>query len=198
MQKFIILVFIAFLACLKIQTACAAAPVWEFDRDHSSFFFEIKHIYYATRGYFEDFSGTVRFDPENLENSAVDIVIKTKSVTTQLGKRDRHVRSGDFLDVRRYPQMRFQSSRIRSVKGNAYEIEGRLTIKDVTQNVVVPFTFYGVRENPFNPKQLVAGFEVRFTIDRLKYNVGSGKYYQMGVVGKDVDILISLEMLRKA
>lgn len=198
MKKLIVLVFVAFLACLTVQAARAAGTEWEFDRDHSSFFFEIKHIYYTTRGYFEDFDGTFRFDPENLENSTVDIIIKTKSVTTQLSKRDRHVRSDDFLDVRRYPQMRFQSSRIRSVKGSTYELEGRLTIKDVTQNVVVPFTFYGARENPFNPKQLVAGFEVRFTIDRLEYNVGSGKYYQMGVIGKDVDILISLEMLRKA
>jgi len=198
MRKFIVLVLVAFLACLTVQAACAAGPEWEFDRDHSSFFFEIKHIYYATRGYFEDFAGTVRFDPENLENSTIDIVIKTKSVTTQLSKRDRHVRSSDFLDVRRYPQMRFQSGRIRSVKGSTYEVEGRLTIKDVTQNVVVPFTFYGVRENPFNRKQLVAGFDARFTIDRLKFNVGSGKYYEMGIIGKDVDILISWEMLRNA
>ena len=69
-------------------------------------------------------------------------------------------------------------------------------MKDVTKDVTIPFTYYGFRENPLNKKQLVAGFEARFTIDRLDYHVGSGKYYKMGVVGKAVNVTITLEVLR--
>jgi polyisoprenoid-binding protein YceI len=82
------------------------------------------------------------------------------------------------------------------VDGNRFELEGKLTVKDVTKKVVVPFTYYGMKENPLKPKQLVAGFEAKFTIDRLQYHVGPGKYYEMGVIGKDVDVTISLEVLR--
>lgn len=196
MKKWIIWIIIALSPALVVQTAGAAAPAWDFDPGHGSFFFDIKHIYYITRGYFEDYSGSFRFDPENLDESSIEITIKTASLTTQHEKRDRHVRSADFMDVKQFPEMRFQSSRIRHLQDNSYEMAGRLTIKDVTKEIVVPFTFFGVQDNPFNSKQLVAGFEARFTIDRLQYNVGSGKYYEMGVIGKDVDILISLEMLR--
>ena len=197
MKKTLVLTVLALLPALAIQTAGAAPPSWDFDRDHSSFFFDIKHIYYTTRGYFEDYSGTFRFDPENLNESKIDITIKTESITTQHEKRDRHLRSADFLDVKQFPEMRFQSSRIRHLQDNTYEMEGRLSIKDVTREVVVPFTFYGMQDNPFKREQLVAGFEARLSIDRLEYNVGSGKYYEMGVIGKEVDILISLEMLRE-
>ena len=55
----------------------------------------------------------------------------------------------------------------------------------------------GTMANPFDDKSEVAGFEARLTIDRLAYHVGGGKFYDMGVVGKDVDVLITLEVTRK-
>lgn len=195
-KQFILALIFFFLLVSPPRQAWADVPQWQFDSAHGSFFFEIKHIFYITRGYFEKYDGTFSFDPDRPEDSRFDIVIETQSLTTQHEKRDRHVRSDDFLDVKRYPEMRFQSTRIRQLRDNVYEVDGRLTIKDVTKDVVVPFTFLGVRDNPFNSKQQVAGFEARMTIDRLEYNVGSGKYYEMGAIGKDVDILISLEMLR--
>ncbi len=81
--------------------------------------------------------------------------------------------------------------------GNRYVVSGKLTIKDVTHNVKVPFIFFGIKDNPFNSKQAVAGFEARFAIDRLDYHVGNGKFLEMGVVGQMVDIVISMEMTRE-
>ena len=72
-----------------------------------------------------------------------------------------------------------------------------MTIKDVSKELVLPLTFEGMRENPLAPDMEVAGFNGRLTLDRLAYNVGDGKYYQMGAVGKDVDILVTIEALRK-
>ena len=69
-------------------------------------------------------------------------------------------------------------------------------IKDVTKEITVPFTFLGVKENPMDPKQMVAGYEGKLTLDRLAYNVGSGKYFEMGVVGRDVDVILTFEVLR--
>ncbi len=71
-----------------------------------------------------------------------------------------------------------------------------MKIKNVSKTLELPFTFFGSKPNPFNPKQEVAGFEARMTIDRIAYHVGNGNFLKMGVVGKDVDVLISLEATR--
>jgi len=187
---------ILLLLLLATPPVQAEAPQWEFDREHSSVFFDIKHIYYITRGKFEDFEGVFRFDPNRLADSRFEITIRTDSVNTDHRKRDRHLRSEDFLDADAYPVMTFKSEKIRHLGGDRYAAEGVLTIKDVTRPVTLPFQFLGMRDNPFMEGKLVAGFESRQSIDRLEYNVGSGKYYDMGVIGKDVDILITLEMIR--
>ena len=121
--------------------------------------------------------------------------IKVKSVDTGLGKRDKHLRSADFFDASKYPLMTFTSNSITRAEGNTYNVNGTLTIKDVSAELVLPLAFAGIRENPLAPDLEVAGFNGRLTLDRLAYNVGGGKYYQMGAVGKDVDILVTIEGL---
>jgi polyisoprenoid-binding protein YceI len=92
--------------------------------------------------------------------------------------------------------MTFQSTGVKQKEGNQYILEGNLSIKGKTNKVAVPLTYLGSRENPLKKGQMVAGFETRFSIDRLDYGVGSGKFFEMGVVGKKVDILIALEILK--
>jgi polyisoprenoid-binding protein YceI len=93
--------------------------------------------------------------------------------------------------------MSFKSSAVKHVKDNQYLVEGKMTVKDVSETVSVPFTLLGVKVAPFDDKLEVAGFEARMTIDRLAYHVGGGKFADMGVVGKEVDVLITLEVTRK-
>ena len=175
----------------------AAAPKWELDPAHSGVYFGVNHIYSTTRGYFEAFNGTVLFSPDDLAGSRFDFEVKVKSINTGNSKRDGHLNSGDFFDSKKYPTMTFTSSAVRHVKDDQYLVEGKMTVKDVSQTVSVPFTFMGVKAHPFDNKSEVAGFEARMTIDRLAYGVGGGKFYDMGVVGKEVEVLISLEVTRK-
>jgi polyisoprenoid-binding protein YceI len=119
-----------------------------------------------------------------------------KSINTNNGKRDGHLQSKDFFDAKKYPEMTFTSQSITHRQGNAYAVTGTMKIKDVSKPVELPFTFFGTQQNPFNAKQEVAGFEAHLTIDRLEYGVGNGKFFEMGVVGKDVDVLLSLEATR--
>ncbi len=188
----LVLFLIAFSA-----SAQAKAPQWELDPAHSGIYFGVNHIYSTTRGYFEDFTGTVMFSPDDLAGSRFDFQVMVKSINTGNGKRDGHLNSGDFFDAKKYPKMTFTSTKVKHKKDNMYEVEGRLTVKDVTKPISVPFTLLGVKEHPFDKGSKVAGFEARMTIDRLAYHVGGGKFYDMGVVGKDVDVLITLEVTRK-
>ncbi len=192
MKKF----YLVFLSLILFGQAPLMAHEWKIDSAHSEIVFEIKHIYSTVRGHFTDFTGNIFFDPENLAKSRFDITVKVDSIDTRNGKRDNHVRSDDFFASGKFPTMTFTSSRVSHAGGNKYLLEGQMTVKDVSQNLTVEFIYWGQKTHPFNKKQLVAGFDTRLAIDRLSYHVGSGKFYKMGVVGKDVDILISLEVTR--
>jgi polyisoprenoid-binding protein YceI len=190
--------FAIFFFVLLISTPVfAKAPQWEVDPAHSAIYFSVNHIYSTTRGYFEDFKGTVLFSPDDLAGSRFDFEVDVKSINTGNSKRDGHLGSADFFDSGKYPKMTFTSTAVKHVKDNQYVVEGRMTVKDVTQTIAVPFTLLGVTAHPFDKKSEVAGFEAQLTIDRLAYHVGGGKFYDMGVVGKDVDVLITMEAIRK-
>ena len=189
-------ILIVFLALMIIAPGQALSNEWKMDGSHSGVMFDIKHIYSTVRGQFTDFSGSVFFDPDNPEKSRCEFVVKTDSINTQIGKRDNHLRSGDFFDTKKYPEMVFKSSRVTPTGDNRYTLEGKMTIKGVTKEMRLEFVFLGQKEKPGKKNIMVAGFETRFTVDRLAFNVGGGKFYEMGVVDKDVDVLISLEMTR--
>lgn len=197
MKKIIKHAILIFSAILIVSHAHAAAPEWNIDFDHSGLYFTINHIYSVVRGHFDEFEGTVMFSPDDLANSRFDFEAVVESVNTNNSKRDRHLNSADFFDSKKFPTMTFKSRAVKHVKDNQYAVEGTLTIKDVSKELSVPFTFFGIKDFPFDKKSEVAGFEARMTIDRLAYNVGSGKYVDMGVVGREVEVLISMEVLRK-
>jgi polyisoprenoid-binding protein YceI len=188
-------IIIVSMLCISIF-AFAEAEIWEIDKAHSNIYFDVRHTYATVRGQFDEFSGTLQFDPDNLAVSRVRFEISTKSINTRIPNRDNHLRSEEFFAVNKYPAMTFQSIGVKQKDGNQYTLEGNLTIKGKTHKVAMPFTYFGVRENPLKKGQMVAGFETHFSIDRLEYLVGSGKYFEMGVIGRNVDILITLEVLK--
>jgi polyisoprenoid-binding protein YceI len=78
-----------------------------------------------------------------------------------------------------------------------YDVAGTLTIKEKEYTLTLPLKLEGIKEHPAKKGTNVAGFNGRVTIDRLAHGVGAGKFYDKGVVGKDVDIFVSLELLSK-
>lgn len=191
-----IMATVMFYMVVMAQTYAAGSD-WKLDPAHSGIYFEIDHIYAATRGYFEEFDGKVIFDPDNPDGSSFDFTVEVDSINTGNSKRDGHLDGNEFFVAKKFPVMTFKSTNIKKVEGDQYIVEGTMTVKDVSKSVSVPFTFFGIKQNPFDKDSEVAGFEARLAIDRLEYNVGSGKYYEMGVIGKDVDVLISFEATRK-
>lgn len=191
----IFIVFICFVFAPSL--GYTAAEKWDIDMGHSGIYFDARHTYATVRGYFDDFSGTFITDLKNTNDSRVEFSVNVDSINTNNTKRDNHLRSADFFDVQKYPNMTFKSNRVTHVKGNSYILEGDLTIKGITKRTTIPFTYYGVRENPLKKGQLVAGFEADFTINRLDYNVGTGKLYKIGAVANEVRIVIALEVLKE-
>lgn len=187
-----VLVFFLFGAPL----AQAETHRWEIDQDHSNIYFDVRHTFVTVRGLFENFSGTVIFDSADITVGRFDFSVDVTSINTNINRRDDHLRSDDFFDTRKFPRMTFTTIAIEHLHGDDYLLEGYLTVKDVTRRAALPLTYYGQRENPLKKGELVAGFEIAFTLDRLEYNVGSGKFFEMGVVGQEVEVLVALEVLR--
>lgn len=184
------------LVLLVAGTASAQAENWRIDTDHSSIYFDTRHTLATVRGQFKGFTGTVNFDPDNLTAGSVDFTVKVDTINTGIAKRDNHLRSDDFFAAGQYPEMTFSSTDIRHMADNRYIMEGELTVRDVTRRVEIPFTYLGKQDNPLEKGQKVAGFEAEFAINRLDYNVGDGRFAEMGVVGEQVRILVALELLR--
>lgn len=181
---------------LSANYVLAKLQKWKIDKGHSSVYFDVRHTYATVRGYFEDYTGSVQFDADNMEIGRIKLEVKTKSVNTGIPNRDNHLRADEFFAVKKYPTITFESTGVKPKQGNEYMVEGNLTVKGKTQQVAVPFTYFGSRENPLKKGQQVAGFEARFSINRLDYGVGPGKYVEMGTIGNKVNILVTLEVVR--
>ena len=184
------------ISILALSFSQVHASNWKIDAVHSGFFFDVQHIFSTVRGHFNQFSGDILFDPDNLANSRIQLEVKVDSIFTNDGKRDSHLRSADFFDSGTFPVMTFDSSKISHAGGNVYLVDGTITIKGVSKDVQLKFKHDGKKAHPLMKGTTVAGLETSFTINRLDYGVGNGKFWDMGVVGKDVDVLVSLEILQ--
>ncbi len=172
------------------------APNWTVDKAHSSIGFEITHFFTPVKGSFTDFTGTLAFDPSDLGSSKVDFTVNIASVNTGNKKRDSHLQSKDFFNVKKWSTMKFTSTSIEK-SGSDYVAVGKLNIRDVTKNVEIPFKVLGVQDHPMKKGNLVTAIRSEFSIDRTKYGVGTGSWSATAVVGDNVDITVLLEASRK-
>jgi polyisoprenoid-binding protein YceI len=173
----------------------AAARSWELDKAHTNFYFSVDHIYSKIQGHFNEYSGEVKFDPKNLAESKFFFKIETASIDTNVAKRDKHLQSADFFDAGKYPEMTFESTKITDAGNGLYEVLGKFTVKGEEYQLLLPLTLAGIKDHPAVKGKQVIGFNGKLTIDRLAYKIGSGKFYELGIVGKDVEIFVSIEAL---
>jgi polyisoprenoid-binding protein YceI len=187
--------FATIVTLFGATSAFCAAQSWNLDKAHSNVYFSVDHIFSKINGHFREFTTDIAFDPTDLEGSKFNFEIQVSSIDTYIGKRDKHLQSGDFFDASTYPVMTFKSSKISDKGDGMYDVAGTLTVKEKDYDLTLPLKLEGVMEHPAKQGTNVAGFNGRVTIDRLAHGVGSGKFYDMGVVGKDVDVFVSLELL---
>jgi polyisoprenoid-binding protein YceI len=102
--------------------------------------FKVKNFGFYTGGTFSGLQGSIRFDRSNLASSGFDVTIDAASVNTGVGMRDDHLKDDMYFDVKQYPRIRFVSTSVRPGRGNAFEVTGKLSIKDKTHDLNFPFT----------------------------------------------------------
>ena len=187
-------------------TPATAAPAqgaqkttWVVDAAHSNVGFSIKHLMIATvRGSFTAVHGTVTVDESDPTTAEIDITIPTASVTTRDEKRDAHLRSPDFFDAERFPNMTFRSKRLERQSGDSFRVIGDLTIRDVTREVALEVELQGRAKDPWGNEK--AGFEATTTIKRSDYGLTWNAALETGgvLVGDDVKISIEGELQKQS
>lgn len=167
---------------------------WNVDVTHTNVGFEIKHMMVSkVRGNFSDMEGTIEGDPRELENTKINFRVGIDSISTNNEDRDNHLRSADFFEAEKYPNMTFESTNIKKVGDNQYELTGNLTIKDVTKETTFDVEYLGEGTNPWGVE--VVGFEASTTISRKEFGLTWNQALETGgvLVGDDVKIQIDLQ-----
>jgi polyisoprenoid-binding protein YceI len=183
-------------------TVLAALPLradtFAIDPGHSEVGFLVRHLVSQTRGRFNDFSGTVNLDPKNLANSSVDFKIKAASIDTNVADRDKHLRSADFFDTEKFPEITFKSKSVTAAGKDTYNVTGTLTMHGVSKEVTLPVTYLGQAKDPWGNTR--AGFETATKLDRKEYGIVWNKAIDNGgvLLGDDVNVSINLETVKAA
>jgi len=184
-----------FALLLGVVTLCGsalAADEFKIDPVHSTVAFSVKHMVVNTvHGRFNDYNGSILLDEKDPSKSSVDVTIKTASINTDNSQRDGHLKSPDFLDAQKYPEITFKSTSVEK-KGDGFVAHGTLTIRGVSKNVDLPFKLNG----PINAgNATLLGAEASLTINRQDYGVSWSKTLDGGslVVSNDVKIDINVE-----
>src|SRR6059036_2269310 len=168
------------------------AGTYELDVVHTVVGFVARHMLSKVRGQFTEFTGRIEVG-ESPQDSHVEVEVKTKSITTHTEKRDQHLMSGDFLEIEKHPVLTFTSTAVRPTGGTSFELDGDLTIKDITRRVTLSGEFLGWGPNLQGELMLAAS--AKTTIDREDWGMTWNMAVEAGgfLVGKKVDIEIEIE-----
>jgi polyisoprenoid-binding protein YceI len=172
------------------------AGSYTIDASHTSVGFVARHLMVSkVRGSFPEVSGTLQV-AEDPTASSLEVTVGTASVTTREDQRDAHLRSADFFEVEKYPEMRFAASSARA-HGENWVVEGELTIKETTRPVSLEVEFLGAITDPWGGSRI--GFSASTEINREDFGLGWNMALEAGgvVVGKTVRIEIEAELVRQ-
>lgn len=174
--------------------APSAASMYGVDPVHSSVIFKIKHAGVTNfYGRFDKMTGSWTFDPDDLSTASFEFEIDNATVNTGSNKRNNHLKSADFFNVKQFPTTSFKSTKLESVSGSMYTLTGELTLHGETHTVTADLEYLG--EGSFGGHDLAA-FEAIFTINRRDFGMttyGAADGSDTGVLGNTVKILISVE-----
>jgi len=170
---------------------------YNFDKAHSFISFRVGHNgLIEVPGFFRDFTGTISFDNTDVTRSSVEFTAKATSVDTGVAARDNHLRTKDFFEVEKYPDITFKSTKVEK-KGKNWLITGDFTIKGVTKSIAFPFTIAGfLPANDRNGGRI--GIAAETTINRRDFGVNYDAKLPTGlpVVTDDVKIILQIEAVK--
>jgi polyisoprenoid-binding protein YceI len=180
------------LFTLVVLAQVPAARPYPIDNNHSTVGFSVPIFggLSQVKGKFTDFAITLNNDEKDITKSNVSVVIKASSINTGIEGRDRHLRTADFFDVEKFPEITFQSERIEK-KGKQFIAHGPLTMHGFTKEIALPFTVNGTYTNPTNQKFAV-GYSAKLILNRRDFGINYSRQDNPTFVGDNITIEIEL------
>jgi len=180
------------------KTAELQKTKWAIDPMHSEVEFKIKHLMISTvTGSFKKFSGTISNPSEDFNHGDIQFTMDVNSISTNQEGRDKHLKTADFFDAEKYPEINFKSTSFKKVSEHNFTLIGNLTIKNITKSVEVKVEFGGIAKD--SQGNLKAGFEVTGKINRKEFGLTSNSLTDAGgmVLGEEVTILANVQVTKE-
>lgn len=172
---------------------------WALDATHSEVHFKVKHLVISTvTGTFKKFEGSLETENDDFSNSEIDFALDVNSLDTNQEQRDGHLKSAEFFDAEKYPQISFKSTSFKKINEEEFELLGDLTIKEVTKSVKLKAEYGGSATDFYG--NLKAGFEVTGKINRKEFGLTWDGITEAGaiVVGEDIKLIINVQFAKQA
>ena len=183
----------AAVVALGAASASLAAETYQLEKTHVDLLFSIDHLGFTQKhGSFRDLDATLQYDAAHPEKSEVSVTVKTDSLDTAFGPRDKDLKGDKFLDVAKYPEMTFVSTKVTPGPKQSLLIEGNLTLHGVTKPLALHATLNKVGPNPFDQKPTL-GFSATGSLKRSDFGIST----YLPMIGDEVTITIDAEFNRK-
>jgi polyisoprenoid-binding protein YceI len=190
-------IFFAVVLSILTYTVAVQAAVYDIDPAHTDFGFSVKHMVIANvKGTFQKIEGTLDFDDNNKLTGA-HALITAESIYTKIEKRDNHLRSPDFFDVAKYPNITFKATSVAYSGPGKLAITGNITIKDVTKEITLTGETLGPVKDPWGNTRM--GINAKGTLNRKDFGLLWNKVLESGglLVGDTVHLIIEGEGILK-
>ena len=170
---------------MATSPTATASATWQLDATHSSVEFSVKNMMMTTvRGRFKELQATLHGDRDHTDDAGVEATINVASIDSGVADRDAHLRSADFFDADRYPQITFHSTRIDGdpphEDGDRFRLAGELTIRDTPMEIVLDCEYHGRGTDPWG--KMRAGFSFHTEIDRREWGLKWNQAIETGGV----------------
>ena len=185
------------LAFTLAASAAFSQDIYSVDRAHSEVGFRVRHFVSKVSGRFDDFSGVISMVPGKPAASSVEFTIKTASINTANTGRDTHLKSPDFFDAEKNPEITFKSTKITPVDADTFNVTGIFTMHGTAKEITVPVEFTGTAKDPRGTEK--AGFSLTTKLNRKEYGIVWNQTLDTGafMLGDDVEITVNVEANKK-
>jgi polyisoprenoid-binding protein YceI len=172
--------------------------MWSIDPTHSEIGFKVKHMMFTNvSGKFNAFAATIENDDDSFEFSKINFTAETGSIDTNNSDRDTHLKSEDFFDIELYPKLSFVSTNVKKINEELYQVDGDLTIKNVTKKIVLQAEYSGLMTDPWGNTKI--GLAITGKINRKDFGLAWNAALETGgvLVGEEIKLAAEVQFIKQ-
>ena len=180
-----------------MEKEIAHLTTWTLDKSHSEIHFRIRHMMISwVTGFFTDFDGRFEENESHINHLSADLRINVDSISTGNTNRDEHLRSIDFFDAGKFPEIRFSSDRLFFGTAGTRKLPGEISIHGITRRVELDVEFAGIARDPWGNEK--AGFSISGQINRKDFDISWNAALETGgvLIGEEVQLRAELQLVK--